>query len=1576
MAHLAAKLTAAVALALLPGAAAADPISIVAALAPYIGGTAAAAIASAASFIAANAIAVAYAAYGIYGGIKARRDARRASARSRREYNAGLSDRFITTLRADPPRRIVYGRAITGGDIAAILTSDKEGIKEDGSTYTKPDGYKHIVVVLAAHEVQAINEVFIDGVAVGALDGSGWASGGEFGGVTTTKTQTKTIPPFGEFTFPGPVTVISAGYYLSGDGGWIDTSPTVNGSTVTNLTGESITVSVSYTYSKAVVRVEKHLGTDTQVASAYLQSVAPSEWTANDRLRGLAYIVLTLDLEESRFQGGPPGITADISGKKLYDPRGPTTAWSNNPALVIRDYLLAEEGFGIAASELDEASVISAANACDESISLDVGGSVTSGPRFTCDGPVSSDESPEAVLDQMASAMAGFAAHSGGSWVLNAGTYTAPVLALTDDNLAGAIEITQAGVSYEDLFNGVRGQMVELGRAVASDFDPYENATYIAADGEPLWRDLPLPFTNNRARARNLARILTEAARDALVVQYPATMHAWPLQIGDRVTVTSAEYAWTNKVFRVTDWQFDASSAVILTLQEDAAAIYDLADAATIDQAPNTGLPNPWAVPAVTGVTATSGSAHAKTLADGTVIPRVLVSWAQVQNAYVTDSGSIVIRWRRVDADSPWTTIETTGDATSEYLVGPLAADRLTISVQARNSLGHLGPITVIGHTVTGKTSAPSNPTGLTGSVAQGIITWTWDKPADFDWAETIARLGGTDWASASAFWAGRATTLLQPVTTTGDQTLRIKHRNTSGAESATAASFTVTVTAGDLVQGSPGDPGDPGLGSASPRLYQWASTQPSSPITTPAIAQTEYTWATGGQTVQSPLGNGWTLIGSLPANPGTPGIGLWVCEKTITAPAGTTTSQVFWDAGFVVYRLSVNGNTGDPGDPGDPGAPGIKAATPTVYRWEASIPTGPVGSSTYTWSSASFAAPSLWTLLPGSGLPGETLWGAQVQLVEAAGAPTSNIDWTGASITARGYQGTNGLPGDPGDPGDPGQAGISARRAYVLTTASSLGSGTVFSTGINSVPDPGSFGASGWTLTPSTPAVGQVLYQSDGLYNPSTDQITWATPYISALKVGSLSAITVNTGALTVNDSLTVGTTGAIKSAGATWGSNTGWWQGYDAGLYKFKYQNGLSRVEWNGSAFNVYDASGNLSISAGVVNYTFVTNKPTSLSAINSGEGTKLSGIAAGATVGADWSTNVTSKPTSLSGINSGEGTKLSGIAAGATVGADWSSNVTNKPTSLSGINATEGTKLTNIEPFATANRSDATTDTYIAAKLAKSGADTLTGPINFNAAQAILVGTVSEGTVSDGFYIGNSGIVGVKASVPTFHLDNAGNVTFAGLLTAGAAVAGSVTVSSGGSVRQGKSSYADTTAGFWLGNDAGTPKFHIGNSSAFLKWDGSALTVQNPTTTGAVAVGGTVYSTHARTFTGGVCTAQCLLNEDGRIFARVNGGAATDSGINWYAPTTPNVGVGKYAKFVKLHEFHYGSNISVPPSLTASGGQLNGAPDPQITLTKNMTQAGGSEYVYRVEIYDSAAYTNLIASGQFALEISFET
>lgn len=59
------------------------------------------------------------------------------------------------------------------------------------------------------------------------------------------------------------------------------------------------------------------------------------------------------------------------------------------------------------------------------------------------------------------------------------------------------------------------------------------------------------------------------------------------------------------------------------------------------------------------------------------------------------------------------------------------------------------------------------------------------------------------------------------------------------------------------------------------------------------------------------------------------------------------------------------------------------------------------------------------------------------------------------------------------------------------------------------------------------------------------------------------------------------------------------------------------------------------------------------------------------------------------------------------------------------------------------------------------------------------------------------------------------------------------GSIALSDSGYVKAGKTNYADATAGFFLGNDAGTPKFNIGNSTKYLKWTGTTLDIKGNVT-----------------------------------------------------------------------------------------------------------------------------------------------
>jgi hypothetical protein len=741
---------------------------------------------------------IAYVALLAYGAASARRKKRAAEAKGKAEYNANLQDRAVTALQALPAWRIIPGRAWVGCDVHAIFTTDKTGYREDTTSYTRPDGLKHLVCVFADHECQAIHDVAINGISLGALDGSGNVTTGEFF-FTETDTRSVQLSGGGSASVPLPVVAFVNAYtrdstnYEYGD--FTDVIGSVSGVGTTTITGPA-NAYVNYTVqdNRADVRIQKHLGTSSQTVDTYLNSVVPSEWVSTDRLLNKCYLVVTLDLERAEFQGGIPQITADISGRKVYDPRKDSTVsggsgahraatpstweWSDNAALAVRDYLQAEWGFDNDPDDIDEAYTIAAANACDARTSASVQshsqaftvdastneiifasdefygvgdgvrvsttttlpsplaaattyyiirGSTTSAKRyqlattvanayagtaidittsgtgthtatwhdyamFKANGMFATEGGQkEAILDDLAASMSGDAFY-GAQWQIVAGAYVAPVMALTDDDLAGNIEILQADTPLEQLINGVRGTYIATGKATPAEFDSYTNSTFVTDDGQELWDDLALEFVDSRVRARNLARILVETTRNGQIIRYPAKLKAWPLQVGDRITVTNTEYGFSSKVYRVTDWQHGLTSPVLLTLQEDSSTAWDIADAATSDQTLNTGLPSPWVVQTVTLGTPVADETTGRYTSDGTWLPRIHVTWTALTGAYLADgSGRIVVLWRTASSDD-WQRMEVLSNETGTFIEGVREGAPVVIEVYAVNGLRQAGP--------------------------------------------------------------------------------------------------------------------------------------------------------------------------------------------------------------------------------------------------------------------------------------------------------------------------------------------------------------------------------------------------------------------------------------------------------------------------------------------------------------------------------------------------------------------------------------------------------------------------------------------------------------------------------------------------------------------------------------------------------------------------------------------------------------------------------------------------------------------------------------------------------------------
>lgn len=848
------------ALLLAPATASADPITIVATLAPLIGGTAAAFVATYGAGMLAVGLALNMTA-------QARRKAKAMAARQRAEYNASLADRMATIVSADAPQKVVYGRSYVGGTIVAMFTTDRptppQGATDGPNVFSgefklegkNKDALRHLVVVLTAHECEALGSVRVDGTEVGPLDADGYPTSGEFFKAQDLYMRKSFVVPASGVlnlgTAPKSVEMVTSTYDL-GDRGRVGTTShafTLSGANVQvspTLLGQTVVVTFSRTYQMSSVRVRLHRGYPGEPADAYLMSVLPDKWTADHRLSGYSYAVLTLDLNERRFQGGPPSFQVDVLGKKVYDPRNGLTAWSDNPALCAADFLNSSMWAGNSRVSVIQADLVAAANVCDEAIDnytgqvrvasdfLDVWKVAGFGfvspallstkiRRYTCNGSFSTDDDPESVLDYLRESMAGDAFVAGG-WRLFAGAWATPVATLDIAQADGQVEVSQVGASWGSVVNSVRGNFLPVTEVASKDFEPYINGALEGADGQRLWDDLSFPFTNQQYRCHNLARIRVEKSRNGLVLRWPASVEAWGLQPGDRVWVKYPTLLGSApKTFRVTEWSFSLSSPVMLTLEEDSPATWDLVDQTVPDQTPNTTLPDPFYVPGVVSLSASSGEpVDLMLLADGSVIPSITLSWARTDE--VPTGSTITIQYTRDAAGvTPVLSHRVPADQSGTRLTGVTEGEILMIRARYETSMGE-GPWSVISHSVVGKLAPPSAVPSASLALSEGYLVLTWGEVGDVDVNTYEVRLADTGWGDDLHVFKGSARSCQVEAAAAGTaRTWYVRALDSSGKYSTVSRSASYTLAAVPTPSGGSYSYSDTSLTSAEV-LLEWGS--------------------------------------------------------------------------------------------------------------------------------------------------------------------------------------------------------------------------------------------------------------------------------------------------------------------------------------------------------------------------------------------------------------------------------------------------------------------------------------------------------------------------------------------------------------------------------------------------------------------------------------------------------------------------------------------------------------------------------------------------------------------------------
>lgn len=561
--------------------------------------------------------------------------------------NGGIDQsKTVTARSSNATRKLIYGETRVGGTYAFIEATDN-------------DQYLHLVIVVAAHELEQFTTVYFNDEAL-TLSGNNVTSPSKYDGLVSIY----------------PVTVGNAG----------------------NIPAPLL---------------------------------ALSNWTSDHTLTDQGYLYARLEFDPDAFEQGLPNISAKVKGRKIYDPRTTTTVWSENPALVIRDYLTdTVYGLGATAAEIDDASFIAAANVCEESVTLTGGGTQD---RYTFNGVVDTQNTPRSNLEQMLTALNGSLYYSNGQWSLRAGAYVTPTVTLDENDLASGLTVTTA-ISARDSFNAIKGQFVSPASDYqATDYPAITSTTFETEDnGERRYLNLDLPFTDNAARAQRIAKQILYKNRQEISLRAKFKMNAFQFQVGDTVMITNARLGFTQKVFEIVSWKlnFGVSEVTVdCELTETNSAVYDWNAEEKDFAQDNTTLPNPFNVPAPTLVP----SEDLQTYNQQSV--NVLIG--------TVSSTSIYARQFEVEAklstDTNYTSLGI-GSGSKYTMVNVQPSSTYDIRARAINSLGIKSAFTNEQYTVQGTAVDPSDVTGFTVNIVGQQADLKWTAIPDGDLSHYIVR--------------------------------------------------------------------------------------------------------------------------------------------------------------------------------------------------------------------------------------------------------------------------------------------------------------------------------------------------------------------------------------------------------------------------------------------------------------------------------------------------------------------------------------------------------------------------------------------------------------------------------------------------------------------------------------------------------------------------------------------------------------------------------------------------------------------------------------------------------------------
>lgn len=315
---------------------------------------------------------------------------------------------------------------------------------------------------------------------------------------------------------------------------------------------------------------------------------APSYYEKVGGYPNMAYLHGDLRYTE-KIGSGNPTLTVIAQGRKVYDTRTGKWGYSENPAMIVRDYLINKtfgSGYFITEDMLDEDSFKEVANFCDQQIQrYDGQGRIVTEPRYTLNIVFNEKQSYLEHVQQMLASFAGFIVFSNGKVALRVEKAETPVYAFDDDNIV-ADSLSYKVNSMSDSPNRLVMKYIEpvlnwtSTNAIVEDLQDQQPSPI--GRGKIISKDVELIGVTSQSQALRLGKIYRDIIRLCPVtVTFKTAMQAMHLEPGDVVTFShnvtiegKTQPLFTDMPVRIEEIQ-DDNGEFTLTCRQYNSSIYD-----------------------------------------------------------------------------------------------------------------------------------------------------------------------------------------------------------------------------------------------------------------------------------------------------------------------------------------------------------------------------------------------------------------------------------------------------------------------------------------------------------------------------------------------------------------------------------------------------------------------------------------------------------------------------------------------------------------------------------------------------------------------------------------------------------------------------------------------------------------------------------------------------------------------------------------------------------------------------------------------------------------------------------------